>query len=388
MTFAIDKSTWRRVRFEDLAQSVTDRVDDPSESGVDRYVGLEHLDPGSLTITRWGHPSEVEAQKLRFAPGDVIFGRRRAYQRKVAQADFHGICSAHALVLRAKPEVVLPEFLPIFMSSEYFLDRAIKISVGSLSPTVNWRDLAAQEFLLPPLADQQSISALLWSAHSHLLHVREALLHALALQRAYRNDYLRSIETRAKASEVFDITIGRQRSPKHAQGEHMVPYLRSANVTPEGIDTEDVMMMNFTPAEQEIFRLVTGDVLVSEGSASLSAVGQPAVWEGQIDATVCFQNTLLRYRAPAGATSTDFIKHWCRWAHESGQFAAIAHGTGILHIGLKNASLMTVPIPTASEQERFVNAMAEHERTEMRLVDDEVLTRRLIATLLRDFLGE
>lgn len=155
MTLSLDKSAWGTVAFGDVIENVTDRVDDPSKAGVDRYVGLEHLDPGVMTVQRWDTPDKVEAQKLRFKPGDVIFGRRRAYQKKVALAEFEGICSAHALVLRARLDHIHPDFLPVFLSSDYFLDRAIAISVGSLSPTVNWRDLKVQEFELPPLDEQK-----------------------------------------------------------------------------------------------------------------------------------------------------------------------------------------------------------------------------------------
>lgn len=152
---------WKRVKFGGIAASITERVDDPSTAGVDRYVGLEHLDPESTTIRRWGSPSDVESTKLRFYPGDVIYGRRRAYQRKLGVADFEGICSAHALVLRAKPEVCLPEFLPYFLQSDAFHQRALDISVGSLSPTINWKTLAVQVFALPPLNEQRQIVELL-----------------------------------------------------------------------------------------------------------------------------------------------------------------------------------------------------------------------------------
>lgn len=148
------KPGWRRVKFGDMATHVTDRVDDPSDAGVDRYVGLEHLDADSLAIRHWASPDAVTSTKLRFRPGDIIFGKRRAYQRKLAVADFEGICSAHAMVLRAKPDVVLPEFLPFLMQSDHFMERAAAISVGSLSPTINWKTLAAEEFVLPPLAEQ------------------------------------------------------------------------------------------------------------------------------------------------------------------------------------------------------------------------------------------
>jgi type I restriction enzyme S subunit len=165
---SIDKSTWEKVKFGELAQSITERVDDPASCGMDRYVGLEHLDPECMTIKRWDAPEAVTSTKLKFQPGDVIFGRRRAYQKKVACADFSGICSAHALVLRARPERMLSEFLPVFMSSDAFLDRAVQISVGSLSPTVNWGTLAQQGFLVPPIDEQKRIADLLWSAESHL----------------------------------------------------------------------------------------------------------------------------------------------------------------------------------------------------------------------------
>lgn len=114
-------------------------------------------------------------QKLAFNKGDVIFGRRRAYQRKLAIAKMDGICSAHAMVLRAKPDVMLPEFLPFFLSSDMFMERAIGISVGSLSPTINWRTLKKEEFPVPPLPEQRRLARLLWAADEVVEKWRELL---------------------------------------------------------------------------------------------------------------------------------------------------------------------------------------------------------------------
>ncbi len=161
MADATLKPGWKTWRFDQIATNVNVRIDNPSESGMEHYVGLEHLDPDSLRIRRWGSPNDVEATKLVFRKGDIIFGRRRAYQRKLGIAEFDGICSAHAMVLRAKPEAVLPDFLPHFMQSNLFMNRAIEISVGSLSPTINWKALAIQEFTLPSLEEQQKALELL-----------------------------------------------------------------------------------------------------------------------------------------------------------------------------------------------------------------------------------
>jgi type I restriction enzyme S subunit len=143
------KKGWQVVKFEEIAKNISKRVN-PSETDLEVYVGLEHLDPQSLKITRRGVPSDVKGQKLRVRPGQIIFGKRRAYQKKLAVADFDGICSAHAMVLEAVPGKIIPELLPFFMQSGMFMNRAVAISEGSLSPTIKWKTLAIQEFPLPP----------------------------------------------------------------------------------------------------------------------------------------------------------------------------------------------------------------------------------------------
>ena len=181
MLKSASKNGWIKHRFDEMAVVVNDRIDDPAKADVEYYVGLEHLDSESLTIRRWGAPSDVDATKLRFRAGDIIFGRRRVYQRKLAVADFDGICSAHAMVLRAKPAVALPEFLPFFMQSDLFMERAREISVGSLSPTINWKTLAKEEFALPPLAEQLGIAEVVTLAGALSEAVRNLLDAAVAM---------------------------------------------------------------------------------------------------------------------------------------------------------------------------------------------------------------
>lgn len=147
---------WQMVKFGDIAKHISKRVE-PSETELEVYVGLEHLDPDSLKIKRHGVPSDVAGQKLLVKKGQIIFGKRRAYQRKVAVADWDCICSAHAMVLEANPKNVIPEFLPFFMQSDVFMKRAVAISEGSLSPTIKWKVLANQDFLFPSKKKQEQL---------------------------------------------------------------------------------------------------------------------------------------------------------------------------------------------------------------------------------------
>lgn len=179
----LDKFNWKTYRFDEIAKNISERVD-PNNTDLKVYIGLEHIDSESLHIKRHGTPDDVNGQKLKFYKGDIIFGRRRAYQRKAGIATWDGFCSAHALVLRANPDVIDPELFPFFMHSDLFMNRAIDISVGSLSPTINWGTLKHQEFQVPPLELQRKLSDLLWRNEQHLqtqLNLKEHLKTTLTV---------------------------------------------------------------------------------------------------------------------------------------------------------------------------------------------------------------
>lgn len=198
------KPGWKMVKFGDIAQNVAVRVD-PADAKTDVYVGLEHLDSSTIHLRQWGHPSDVTGQKLAFKKGDVIFGRRRAYQRKLAVAEFDGICSAHAMVVRAKPKMILPEFLPFFLQSDMFMERAIEISVGSLSPTINWKTLKVQEFLLPSLDEQKRIAEILWAADEALEKWTEAYRQSESALSSTRNQILQELSQTEECVSPKDV---------------------------------------------------------------------------------------------------------------------------------------------------------------------------------------
>lgn len=297
MPKAVSKKGWQTYRFDEMATMVNDRIDDPSEADVEYYVGLEHLDSDSLTVRRWGTPSDVEATKLRFRAGDIIFGRRRVYQRKLAVAHFDGICSAHAMVLRAKPKVVLPEFLPFFMQSDLFMERAKEISVGSLSPTINWKTLANEEFVLPPLEEQRRIaSALTATRNAQESYVRACSSLAASMQ-ALIADILNQLQGATLVSMLqdhADIKYGLTVNPERRKVTEQIPYLRVANVLRGMFDLTEIKTVGKSQ-DDDAYRLARGDVLVVEGHADVAQIGRAAVWRDEIP-EMFHQNHLIRIR--------------------------------------------------------------------------------------------
>ena len=215
----IDKTGWKKWRFDEFAQNISERIE-PSQTDLDVYVGLEHIDPDTLHLSRHGHPSDVEGTKLRFYKGDIIFGRRRAYQRKTALATTDGICSAHAMVLRAKEDVVDSSFFPFLFHSKQFIDMAITISVGGLSPTINWKDISKQEFLLPPKSEQKRLAELLWAADEMIEKEKKELERIKYMRELYfenktskksnakLKDCLITLKKKSKAPHQYDKYIG------------------------------------------------------------------------------------------------------------------------------------------------------------------------------------
>ena len=129
------------------------------------YIGLEHLESGSLDVTSFGSKVEIKGDKLIMTKGDVLLGKRNAYLRRAAIAPHDGLFSAHGMILRPKEDVIDPKYFPFFIASDIFFDEAIRISVGGLSPTINWKDLKELEFTLPSLSEQKVLADKLWAAY-------------------------------------------------------------------------------------------------------------------------------------------------------------------------------------------------------------------------------
>lgn len=302
------KPGWKVWRFDQMATNVNVRIDNPSESGMEHYVGLEHLDADSLKIRRWGTPDDVEATKLMFKKGDIIFGRRRAYQRKLGVAEFDGICSAHAMVLRAKPDVVLPEFLPFFMQSDLFMSRAVEISVGSLSPTINWKTMALQEFALPSIAEQAELVEVLRAAEAAI----EAQTNAAEIGRVTRSALVEDALAANFDPEVAkplgtyltDLSYGS--SSRSSYEEKGYPILRIPNVLRGRVDYSDLQHLELTDTEYERLALRKGDVLLVRTNGNPQYVGRSVVIDHLHEKTV-YASYLIRIRCNESTLRPAFL---------------------------------------------------------------------------------
>ncbi len=371
------KSGWRHVSFGDVVRLSKARCADPLADGLDRFVGLEHLEPGDLRIRRWGNVADGVSFTSVFKPGQVLFGKRRAYQRKVAVADFAGVCSGDIYVLESRDaDVLLPELLPFICQTDAFFEHAVGTSAGSLSPRTNWTSLAGFEFSLPPLDAQRRLSNILEAQVKLLEALKEAGLRAEEVRRSILLDAFRpnrgskdcfpeSWRSR-KARDLGDVQLGQQRHPKFASGENMRPYLRVANVLDGHIDFNDVLEMHFPERDLTKFELKPGDILLNEGQ-SFDLVGRSAIYRGELPGCCC-QKTLLRFRCGPDLLP-EFAQAYFQHKLYTGQFAAMCvQTTSMAHLTAVRFAEIVIPMPPINEQQTMVSALnaANEARTLLR----------------------
>lgn len=306
-------------------------------------------------------PSRPQTKMLsRASEGDFVFCRIDTQKGPfgIVPADLDGALVTNEFPLYAvDPSSLDARFLALCFLNQDTLDRIGQLRDGR-DGRARWKepDFESWEIPYPPVPVQNRIADVI-SAVDETVSATEDEANRLAVVLKIRRAALIDDAgvTEVPAHTAFDIRLGRQRSPDRATGPSMTPYLRSGNVGYDSLRLDDILSMDFNDRERERYALAAGDVLVSEGSAGADAVGMPAAWNAEIEGPICFQNTLLRYRAIVGVSTSAFMRHWCLWAYESGTFRKVApDGVNIKHIGDKRANAMPVRLPDTDVQEAIV----------------------------------
>lgn len=251
----------------------------------------------------WGLFADGEISfTKRFRKGQVLFGKRRAYQRKVAVAEFDGICSSDILTFEPKDDALIPELLPFIVQSDGFFEHALGTSSGSLSPRTRWSQLQDYELALPPKDEQRRIADVLWAADNCFEAYRTVLEGFKSLQDVKAIDAfsakktgLSMAETTIPLGELADIRYGLTVDGKRRNLQRTLPYLRVANVQRGKLDLGEVKEIGANDQDLQECALQKDDVLVVEGHADPTEIGRAALW--QCEMNICLhQNHILRVR--------------------------------------------------------------------------------------------
>lgn len=378
------KPGWRRVKFGDVVQLSKARCADPLTEGVERYVGLEHLEPGDLRIRNWGNVADGVTFTSVFQPGQVLFGKRRAYQRKVAVADFSGVCSSDIYVMETKDaQVLMPELLPFICQTDAFFNHAVGTSAGSLSPRTNWTSLAQFEFVLPPKNEQRDILKVLSVVEENVESLGSARVIGDQLFISALLDVFERL-THApvkKVKDCYDIQLGKMSSEKARQGDNHKIYIKNNNVLWGEFDFSELPQMSFDDREIKKYELRPGDLLVCEGGE----IGRAAIWRDEIPGML-YQKALHRLRPKTSNDIPEFMFHYLRYCAKRGILEGVATGTTIRHLPVEQLTELALPFPSKESQEdvaRILTGISEgNAQLKKRLQLAKVVKAKALAKLI------
>lgn len=385
MNLNLDKSHWKRVAFGDVVRNVNETVRDLKAAGIDRIIAMEHMDPGELKVSRWGSTEDSTTFTRRVKPGQTLFGKRRAYQRKVAYAEFDAICSGDIYTFEADETQLLGELLPFLVQSNGFFEHALGTSAGSLSPRTNWRDLKDFEFDLPPLDEQKRIADLLWAVERHRLSLLAASEHAEHVRLRWIEAGLPNDVAKTSLGEGAEIRSGVTLGPARRSMSDKTPYLRVANVQRGALNLAEIKEVGATSAEIAAKGLKRGDVLVVEGHASVAEIGRAAIWNR--DESPLYQNHLFCVRA-SPLFRSEFLLEWINSEAGRAYIRTVAKSTSGLNT-INSTVLKAMPVAAASldQQDELLAAVQRIDEGIDALRAEHESVAQLRASLLAELLG-
>jgi type I restriction enzyme S subunit len=363
------------VRFGDVVRSVNEAERAPLAAGLQRYIGLEHIEPANLHLREWGNLADDEVSfTKRFRRGQVLFGKRRAYQRKVAVAEFDGICSSDILTFEPKSGDLLPELLPFIVQSDGFFDHALGTSSGSLSPRTRWSQLADFRFPLPPKQEQSRIADILWAADCVIERQRDfskALAHGgKVLTAHFVNNGISASPDEGNVDQRLPSGWSLCRLPTLVRQDAPITY---GIVQPGNFDNEGVLMVlggdfiNGWVDKSKMFRvapslhrqywrsrLSTGDVIMCIVGVTTGAVAIVPNWGEDANLT----QTSARISCDSKKILPEFLVAYFRSASGRAFVKKFLKGSRQVRLNIGDFDNCLVPTPSLEEQKQIVGRLA------------------------------
>lgn len=310
------------------------------KSGVP-IVGLEHLIPQEIKFSGYDVDTENTFTKT-FKKGQILFGRRRAYLKKAAIADFDGICSGDITVIEAIPGKVDPLLLPFIIQNDKFFDYAVSRSAGGLSPRVKWEHLKDYEFDLPPIEEQRILADKLWAAY----RLKESYKKLLtATQEMVKSQFI----------EMFGDT--HMRSDHSRQWKEVVEIINGKDY--KSIQVEDGGYPVYGTGG-EMAR--ASDYLSPANSILLGR-------KGTIDKPLLIREKYWNVDTAFGAVPDEKILHYVYfyWHCKTIDFNVLNKGTTLPSTTKVDLLNLWIKIPSMEEQTRFGSIVEQADKSEFEL---------------------
>lgn len=326
-------------------------------------VGLEHITPEEVTLSNWATDTENTFTKM-FRKGDMLFGRRRAYLKKAAQAPFDGICSGDITVIRAKADKLLPDLLPFIIQNDDLFDFAVGKSAGSLSPRVKWENLKNYAFELPSLDEQKKLAEVLWSINDTIQAYQKLLAETDELVKSQFIEMFEDVENCVRLDELCVHFGDGDWIESKDQSEDGIRLIQTGNVgNGEYKDKGDKAryISEDTFSRLGCTEVFPGDILISRLP---DPIGRACIVPEMPKSITAVDCTIVRLKNEVLPT---FFVNFTKTPMYTMQIDSFTTGSTRKRVSRANLGSVMVPVPKLDLQRQFVAFAEQSDKSKLAL---------------------
>ena len=366
-----------KVKFDEIARECRSTFKG-DKTGV-AIVGLEHIVPNEMLVKNYEVDTENTFSKS-FKKGQILFGRRRAYQQKAGVATFDGICSGDITVIEAIQGKVDKDLLPFIIQNERFFEHAVQGSAGSLSPRVKWEHLASYEFDLPSLSEQKILADKLWAAYRLKESYTKLLAATDEMVRSPFIEMFGECQRKEKLSSLCETFIDGDWIESKDQSEDGIRLVQTGNVGYGYFkDKEDKSryISEETFNRLHCTEIFAGDILVSRlpdpiGRACIIPEGIGRM----ITAVDC---SIIRLK---DVILPEYFISYTMTSTYSAQINEVTTGTTRRRVSRANLGNVLVPCPSLEAQRQFVAISQQADKSKFELRESIKSIDKVIKSLI------
>lgn len=372
----IDRSDWELVKFGDIAVQQKQKVD-RENTYLTRYVKGEHMHSEDLHLREWGELTDEylgPAFIRKFEEGDILYGSRRTYLRKVVIAPFEGITSNTTFVVKANESKIDKRLLPFIMLSEGFTQHSIKNSKGSVNPYINWKDLASYEFLLPPMEQQFQLYKLLWLID---YIIEKELILLSSFKKMLLVELKDAFSINMKRTSLINLCVGKPKygsNSKAVKFDNEVRYIRITDIGEFGMLNEEKVSSEI---HDDKYLLSYGDFLIAR-----SADPGRSYYYKENDGVCSHAGYLIKFKLDLSKILPEFLYYFTHSSEYRTWIAQTTRKGTLSNINSQEFSRLKVPVVTLNEQKRTIqrikNIYLKLEAVKTRLEGSKILKKSLI----------
>lgn len=302
----------------------------------------------------------------------------------------------HLIRVSPKLEEVSPIFLNWLLRSPRLRAIAKSKAKTATMTTIDQQSLASIPIVLPPLAEQKRIAGILDAADALRAKRREALTQLDTLLQATFLDLFGDPVTNPEGwkegealGDLCDVASGITKGRKlNGESTREVPYLAVINVQDRHLWLDTVKTIEATTTEIERYRLLPGDLVLTEGG-DRDKLGRGSLWNGKLKDCI-HQNHIFRVRVKDKRLDPVFVEWLVGSRRGKNYFLRSAkQTTGIASINMTQLRAFPMFIPPLDLQRRFTEIAATMGRQEALMKTHLAELDTLFASLqARAFRGE